>query len=190
MPTTIADTIAKVTDLAKPLVETGCGLIESLLGEPFKVTGQLLADQVYAWQWKNRVRIAARAQRILSGSNIAPRVLPPGFLLPLIEAAGNVEEDSMQEMWANLLVNATEGDQSHQRMYIETLRSISAHDAAEFTRLIEAGAHVVKGDDWDCYSRLQALGLLEPAAAQYQLRKREYMHELADELWWSNEDEI
>lgn len=190
MPTTIADAMVKVTDLAKPVIETGCGLIESLLGRPCMVAGQLLADQVYAWQWRNRIRIAARAQQILEESEVAPRVLPPGFLLPLIEAAGNAAEESLQEMWANLLVNAAVDDESHQRMYIETLRSISAQDAAVFARLLETGSHIVDGNEWDCYSRLQALGLLEAAPSRYEIDERGSIHGTSLELRWINEGEL
>ena len=194
MSTTVTDAIAKVTDLARPIVETGCGLIESLLGEPCRVAGQLLSDQVYAWQWKNRIRIAARAQQIIDESKVAPRLLPPGFLLPLIEAAGNAEDESLQEMWANLLANAAKDDECHQRMYIETLRSVSAHDAAEFSRLIEADSHVVDGKDWNSYHRLQALGLLEAAPAQYVLENLHVEDTWSDpssvELRWTNEGEL
>ncbi|MBU0718301.1 MAG: hypothetical protein KJ749_08640 [Planctomycetes bacterium] len=36
--------------LGKPVVETGCRLLEDLRGEPCKVAGEMLADQVYHWQ--------------------------------------------------------------------------------------------------------------------------------------------
>jgi hypothetical protein len=47
-----------LTALGRP-VETACNLIESLLGQPFKIAGDALSDQVRLWQWKNRLRIRA-----------------------------------------------------------------------------------------------------------------------------------
>ena len=43
--------------VAKPVAETASKLAETLLGEPFRVAGDLLADQAYAWQVHNRIKI-------------------------------------------------------------------------------------------------------------------------------------
>lgn len=55
----------------------------------------------------NRVRIAARVQEFLDEKKIPPRVLPKGFLLPLIEAAGNVEDPDLQDSGPALLLQAS-----------------------------------------------------------------------------------
>lgn len=167
----ITHAIAKATDLAKPVVETGCDLIARLLGKPCDVVGNMLADQVYAWQWRNRIRIADKAQKILREVNVNPHVLPPGFLLPLLVAAGNTEEESLQDMWANLLANAAHDVALQQRMYIYTLERLSPDDASVFGELAaEASAYgrtmsrkpwFFDDSDDRAYGRLLAHGLLE-----------------------------
>jgi len=78
--TTAATIIGGALTVAKPIVETGCKLVESLLGEPCKVAGSMLADQVYAWQWTNRINIAHRAQQIMDKTGSLPRFCPLAFL--------------------------------------------------------------------------------------------------------------
>jgi hypothetical protein len=41
-----------------------------------------------------------------SRSNVPERVLPPGFLLPLLDQAGNIDDESLNDMWASLLAAA------------------------------------------------------------------------------------
>lgn len=131
----IRELLQPILDLAKPLIDTGCKLIESLLGEPCKVAGNLLADQVYVWQWKNRVRSFARAKAIIDERHIPERVLPPGFLLPLLEAAGNIEEPSLQELWAQLLASGIANDEHLHPSFSIVLSQISVRDAHLLTKL-------------------------------------------------------
>jgi hypothetical protein len=115
--------------LARPVVDTGCGLINSLFGKPFKVAGGMIADQLYAWRWTNRVRIAARAQEILDEHEVDARILPPGFLMPLLDAAGDVEDPELQELWAQLLASAVSEDENQVRSYVEILKCLSPVEA-------------------------------------------------------------
>jgi len=120
--------IGSCPEIAKPVVETGCRLIDSLLGEPIKIAGSMLADQIYFWQWQNRIKIANRAKEIMAENNITEKVLPPGFLLPLLEAAGNIDEPTLQEMWARLLSYAVSDAKYHHPSYIKVLSELSPLD--------------------------------------------------------------
>ena len=112
----------------KPMAETGCKLIEDLLGKPCKIAGDMLSDQIYSWQWSNRIRIACRAKEIMAENKIAEKVLPHGFLLPLLEASGNVEEPILQEMWAKLLASAVSNAKHQHPSYIRVLSEVSPLD--------------------------------------------------------------
>lgn len=174
----IAESLSKVTDIAKPIVETGCNLINKLLGKPLEVAGDLAADQIYGWQWRNRIRIAEKAQRLLEESKVAARVLPRGFLLPLLEAAGNCEEDSLQDLWARLLANATADDGAQLSIHIETLRRLSPGDAAIFSRMaghprihtrsVSFSAALRDHERSQALGRLEALGLVKAMPPEMQ----------------------
>ncbi|AMV18969.1 hypothetical protein [Planctomyces sp. SH-PL14] len=105
-------------------------LLPKLLGKPCEVAGELLADEIYYWKWVHRLQIIERAQRRLKASGVAPKALPKGFMLPFLEDAGNVEEESLQELWAGLLESAVKDTNVPIPRYEQTLRSLSRDEAA------------------------------------------------------------
>lgn len=111
------------------LAKSAVGLIDKLLGKPCEVAGAMIADQLYFWQWKNRIKIAEKAQKILKQKEIAAKVLPAGFLVPLLDAAGNVEDETLQDMWASLLVSGVENDQHQHPAFVSILRDCFKMDA-------------------------------------------------------------
>ncbi|MCE9637723.1 MAG: DUF4393 domain-containing protein [Planctomycetes bacterium] len=171
-PTTGLAALKTLCDLPKPVIDLGCDLVRDLLGGPVKVAGAMLSDQVYVWQWRNRVRIANRAAEIMERDGIARRIVPPSFLLPLLEAAGNVEDPNLQEMWARLLASGVEADEHQHPMWVRILAQMSGEDARafEFACATAAAAAVEyaadgarpfwpRGSDIASHVRLEALGL-------------------------------
>jgi len=124
----MSDLVA-IAALLTPFAVSGARLLEKLLGRPCEVAGDMMADQIYAWQWTNRTRIAHKAVEIMERDEIAVRVLPTGFLLPLLENAGNVDDDELQELWANLLASAVEEESACQSSYIQILQGLSRAEA-------------------------------------------------------------
>jgi hypothetical protein len=137
----LAKTLEQI--LGRP-IETACDLIESLLGKPFEVAGAALADQVQIWQWRNRIRIAERAQAIMEQRGIARRILPPDFLLPLLRECGDTSDETLQEAWARLLSEAVADETIQHVGFIHTLRQLAPNDAKVLNNLIELGPLDVK----------------------------------------------
>jgi hypothetical protein len=50
-------------------------------------------------------------------------------LIPILEACGNVDDDSLQDMWASLLAEGVRDERTQQAAYRNTLVSLSAEDA-------------------------------------------------------------
>lgn len=124
--------------LGRP-IETSCKLIESLLGEPFKAGGDLLADHVRYWQWANRVRIMDGVDKKMRSRGTGQRKLDPGFLLPYIEKAGNVSDESLQDAWAKLLVAAIENKSNERVSFVTALQDLSATDVKVLDTMITLG---------------------------------------------------
>lgn len=120
-PQTMLGNVGDVLQPLKPVVDVSARLLESLLGEPMKVAGGMLADQIYIWQLANRVRIVHKAKKMLEERKVDPRILPKGFLLPLLQAAGDAEEPSLQELWARLLANGVENARSCHPGFVDAL---------------------------------------------------------------------
>jgi hypothetical protein len=173
--------------IAKPIVETAARLIEKLAGKPCEIVGEMLADQLYMWQWQQRIRIFHRAEKVMETEGIAARKIREGFLVTLLEAAGNIDNDELQDLWSNLVASAAESEEACESYFVETLRGLSPREA-RFLRLIaseEVRAVSVrpktsepyeyralqeekmtlmgfKSSDqfWTCATRLQGIGVL------------------------------
>ncbi len=124
--------------VAKPFAETAATLLGRLAGEPCKVVGDVTADWLRYWQWQQRISILNRAHTVIAREKIAVKAIPPGFLLPLLEEAGNVADDDLQTLWANLLASAIENEASCEPSYIQVLRSLSKRDAQLLLRISRA----------------------------------------------------
>ena len=118
-----------VNGISAPIVKTGCGLIENLLGKPCSITGELISDQIVAWKWRNRVRIAEKVDRIIKEKAIAARVLPPDFFVPYLEAIGDVDDPTLQDLWASLLASAISEDVHARVSLVRILDQLDSVDA-------------------------------------------------------------
>jgi len=92
----------------------------------------MLSDQIYAWQWGNRLRILAKAKEKMDENKQAAKVLPPGFFLPFLEAAGNVEDQEIEELWTNLLAAAVDVPDARHPLVISTIKSLARSDVDIF----------------------------------------------------------
>lgn len=110
-----------------------------------KAAAGLIADQIYAWQLTNRVRVAAMAKEKCDAAGIHPRKIATGFLLPFFEAAGNVDATDLTELWAKLLVSAVSDDAAQHPLYIRTLEGMNGADAALLYELADPIASHRKG---------------------------------------------
>ncbi len=120
-----------------PLLERGVEFLDSLLGKPIKIAGGMLSDQIYAWRWRNSVRIAAQARELLEKEPAAAKVVAPSFLLPLIEATGDVEDPKLQGLWAQLLAAAAIDETQAHPAFIRALQQFSRTEALVLNRLAE-----------------------------------------------------
>jgi hypothetical protein len=130
--------IIAATHLTKPVVEVACDLACALLGRPLRHAGGLLGDEVYAWRASNRIRLLSLVKKKLDVAKATPRMVPAGFLLPLLDAAGDVEEIDLQELWANLLASGIKADGNQHPMFVHALKQMSSQDAGVLKVLAEA----------------------------------------------------
>lgn len=111
----------------------------TVLGEPLKVASAMLADQIYYFRWENRMRFFARAQKRLAELKLDARTLPPEFAIPLLDAVGDVQNETLQDLWTGLLASAVESDKSQHPAFIRILKDLNA-DEARILRKIALGS--------------------------------------------------
>jgi hypothetical protein len=147
-----------LTDLITVVAEHGLSaagavLLCKVLGKPATVAGEMLADELYVWQWKRRLAACDEISRIAASRGITIRPLPMSFSTPFFEAVGNVEDPELVHLWAGLLVSAVEDDLARHPVFLRLLKDLNADDARILTKLAldgpgvipTSGAHSVSG---------------------------------------------
>lgn len=126
--------IEKILDginIPKQLLEKSEKLLKVLFGESFEEIGGIIADQVRLRRFKNQIKIFNRAQEILKEKKINPQKVSLKVLAPLIEYSSYEEEDTLQEMWSKLIVNALSDTQDtlFQQNCISILNKLTSEEA-------------------------------------------------------------
>ena len=154
--------VASALAMSPQVVETACRLTERLLGKPCDVAGELLADTIYGWQVRNRLRIIGKVQRLLEEKGVSPRIIPEGFLVPLLRDAGNVDQEHLQDLWAQLLASAVADDEYQHPGMVNVLSQMTVLDA----RLYELIVCVTKSELDSDESRNAVEALVEGASVK------------------------
>lgn len=96
-------------NLKSSTIEKGLDLVKSFLekaiGPAFEEFGATLADNLKIRRLKNQLKNFQKAKKIAEEANIAIRQINLKALVPYLEGVSVEEDESLQEMWANLFVN-------------------------------------------------------------------------------------
>jgi len=135
----MSNEIEAVTESAKAvqgvanLAEAGGAYLAKMLGTvPEDVVGLLGGDLIHHYRLRNWHKISQKTDEILEQGGIEKRdPLSPKYIKPLLEAASNEGDETLQDMWAQLLANAMnpDHDASLQLEYIEVLKQFKPIDA-------------------------------------------------------------
>ena len=116
--------LGKAVDVAKDYAD-------SIVKGPLSELGGILSDTVGYWRLKNQVRLILKAKKWLEEKHIPPTKLLPDIFVPLLNDGGNVENETLSEMFASLL--ACHLDPEKQELihpsYTNVLSQLSSIDA-------------------------------------------------------------
>ena len=166
----MGDEIEAVTEGAKAAQEaakTGRALVEAgsdlarfvgkALGTvPEDTVGLLGGDYLHELRIRNLDKIARKTEEILRDRGVEdPAPIGPKALLPALEAASEETDETLQDMWANLLANAMDPnkDTSLQHLFIDTLRQMEPIDVLIFKTMAEKAPNEALGSQ-DLMERL------------------------------------
>lgn len=107
LPAVVAEkTLGEVVDSLAPAARD---FAEKVSGSAASELGELFADKIRFRRWKNQVRLLNRASEFAQEAGIDPASVNLTILTPLLEKAGNEEDELMADRWAALLANAAGG---------------------------------------------------------------------------------
>lgn len=142
-PEKIVDVAKPLAEISKPIVDVASRLLAKLVGGPCGILGEIVSDHLRYWQFTRRLQLIQKVDETLRKDNIAAHAIPSGFLIPLIDAAGNVGSDELQSLWSNLVVSAVEDDSAAKTAYIEALKGMSPSEA-RLMRLVASEKVAIK----------------------------------------------
>jgi hypothetical protein len=73
----------------------------------------------------------------LAEAGLPPNALPPRLFLPFIDAASAEDDDSLQEMWAALLVTAMLSPSAVPPSFVETLKQMTPGEARYIDKIYD-----------------------------------------------------
>jgi hypothetical protein len=104
---------------------------DTVVKGPLSEFGGILTDTVGYWRLKNRVRLLLKAKQWLQDQGINPKKLLPDIFVPLLEDGGNVEDETLADMFASLLTCHLDPKQQEliHPSYTKVLSQLSSLDA-------------------------------------------------------------
>lgn len=139
--------IAKTISNYEPALRELGGFFGMVLGRPAEQVGGLVGDLFSALRIELALRFKRRVDRMMTEQGLDGPKEPVaiGVVYPLLEAASLEEEDDIQEMFAQLLVNAVSAhsDMAILKSFVSVLKTMSSLEAHILTKLVDAPSEYV-----------------------------------------------
>ena len=140
---------AKTTSQAIGLAENfGCFIARYISGSLEQGVG-IFEDKLRYIRWERQVRFMERANQLMKkiGHDVPTKPIPMKLAIPLFHSASLEEDDSLQDMWTKLLVNASVADREVElrRAHIDILERISPVEAQILSTIYSIPIHELQG---------------------------------------------
>lgn len=132
----------KEFNIKSSTIEKGLELAKDFLGRLInpaaEEVGLLISDNIKYYRFKNQVRILLKAKEYVEKKNISIKEIPIKILVPLLENASLEDNDTLQNKWANLLVNMIDSENNLQnQIFPYILSQISIEEYEGLKELID-----------------------------------------------------
>jgi Abortive infection alpha len=115
------------------------GLLVRLAGPLADEAGQILGDRAREYRIRNATRIFQRVKKMLLDAGIEPQPIASRLFLPAFEAASIEDNETLQEKWAALLANASDGNGNVPIFpsFVEILKELTPEEAKFLAHLYQ-----------------------------------------------------
>ncbi len=166
--TAVAKAVEETTKTGRAVVEAGSDIarfVGKALGTvPQDAVGLLGGDYLHELRIRNLDKISRKTEEILRKRGVEePEPIGPKALLPALEAASEETDETLQDMWAELLANAMDPnkDTTLQRIFIKTLSQMEPSDVLVFRMMKEKARNEALGSQ----DLMKRIGCRETLAA-------------------------
>ena len=125
--------VSKVSGKGIDSIRDLCSFIAKFTGGSLQEAIGIFEDKLRYARWENQNRLIERANKFLEerGVNRPNQFVPFNVSIPLLQAASLEEDPTLQDLWANLLVNYSlkESGVPPRRLYVDILEQLFPLDA-------------------------------------------------------------
>jgi hypothetical protein len=127
-----------------------CGKwLARLVKRPLREAVGMLEDHLRVVRWERQQRLIERVNKFLQDRGLlgATRPVPLKIALPIIQQGCLEEDDDLQDLWAQLLVNAADAasDTEVRSSFVNILKDLTALDAVNLAKIYSFAYENVKG---------------------------------------------
>lgn len=131
--------------MSDPVQIAVAGASVALFGPGVRELGEFIADKIRYQRWKSAVKTLERAKEFAEPYGGLKKVPPLKFFVPFMENCSLEEEDEeLVDMWAHLLVSASNDFESGHLLFMRILKEITGVEV----RLIRKIAQISKDEDY------------------------------------------
>ena len=125
--------VAKTTGMAIGASEKLGSFLSKYLDEPFDLLSGIVRDKFAYMRWERQIRLMEKAEFFLNQRKLSDQVMkpvPPKLAIPLIQAASLENNNELQDLWAQMLVNASDPNWpvSVEIKHVSILNELSLYD--------------------------------------------------------------
>jgi hypothetical protein len=131
--------VAKTTGKFIEAAEKAGGFVSKVVGGASTQLGGILEDWTRYFRYANLLKIADKVEAIHAGRRIEGKSIPIPLktAIPMLEAASLEDNDTLQEVWARLIVNGMDPtfQESTHPGYVEVITQLSSDEAIILSEL-------------------------------------------------------
>jgi hypothetical protein len=107
-----AEIIKAAPEIATGLTAVGAAIpftavVKRILGPAADEVAEMWRDQIRLYRYGRQLKCIEKAEKMAQEAGFTAQAVPPKILFPLLEGASMEEDETLHDMWAALLANAS-----------------------------------------------------------------------------------
>jgi hypothetical protein len=170
-----------IKEVVKVAAKTLKEYADIVLIPPLKQIGEGLENSAEGWKYRNKIRAVLKLKKFIEENGVKPEKVLPGVFIPLLEAAGDTDDEGISDMFARLM--AAHLDHAKQdKVHVSFAKVLS-----QFSPLDACVAKLLYGDSVAERERQKLRDMLGPLES-YDDSMRWPMQKITDEITKEHKD--
>ena len=141
--------VAKTTGQTIKAIEKIGSFFSLIMRESLDTTCDMLADTLKFKRWERQIRLIEKSDKIIKQKSLSDRLRPisPKLALPIFHNASLETDESLHDIWANLIVTALDPEcQKPRSAYVDIIRQLEPIDVKVLNELYDNYLRRLQGE--------------------------------------------